>query len=130
MLILIPNNRITQIITNSVVIPLILACTYSYTIYQTILLDDSIIDALKLYLHLDNLYTVFANESFLLFFWLHFVTVNIFLGSWVANDANRHMISKKLVALPLILIYFSGPVGLVLYWLIRIFYAKRITLYD
>ena len=130
MLIFIPNIRITQIITNSVVIPLILACAYSYTIYQTILLDDSIIDILKLYFRLDNLYTVFANESFLLFFWLHFVTVNIFLGSWVANDANRYMISKKIVALPLILIYFSGPVGLVLYWLVRIFYAKKLGFYD
>jgi len=94
------------------------------------LLDDSIIDILKLYFRLDNLYTVFANESFLLFFWLHFVTVNIFLGSWVANDANRYMISKKIVALPLILIYFSGPVGLVLYWLVRIFYAKKLGFYD
>lgn len=130
MLIFIPNNRITQIITNSVVIPLFLACAYSYAIYQTVLLDVDIIDVFKLYLSLDNLYAVFANESFLLFFWLHFISINIFLGSWVANDAMRYIISKKLVALPLILIYFLGPVGLVLYWFIRIFYAKKLGLYD
>ena len=27
-------------------------------------------------------------------------------------------------------IYFIGPVGLILYWIIRIFYAKKISLID
>jgi len=35
-----------------------------------------------------------------------------------------------LIFLPLILVYFTGPVGLVLYWFFRIFYAKKISFYD
>ena len=130
MLIIIPNSKVTQILINSVILPLILSITYVYVIYQTILLDEPIFDIFKLYLSLDNLYTVFATESFLLVFWLHFLTLNLFLGSWVSRDGVKHNMSRGLVSFPLILIYFTGPLGLVLYWLIRIFYAKKLGFHD
>ena len=130
MLIFIPNSKITQIFVNSVILPLILATAYVYTIYQTILLDEPIFDVFKLYLSLDNLYTIFATESFLLVFWLHFLALNLFLGSWVARDGVKYNMSRNLVFIPLILIYFSGPVGLVLYWLMRVFYAKKLRFHD
>ena len=130
MLIIIPNSKITQIFINSVILPLILSTAYVYVIYQSVLLDEPIFDIFKLYLSLDNLYTVFATESFLLVFWLHFLTLNLFLGSWVSRDGVKHNISRSLVFFPLILIYFTGPLGLVLYWLIRIFYAKKLGFHD
>ena len=130
MLIIIPNSKVTQILINSVILPLILSITYVYVIYQTILLDEPIFDIFKLYLSLDNLYTVFATESFLLIFWLHFLTLNLFLGSWVSRDGVKHSMSRGLVSVPLILIYLTGPLGLVLYWLIRIFYAKKLSFHD
>ena len=130
MLIIIPNARITKIFINSIVLPLILATAYVYVIYQTILLDEPMSGIFKLYLNLDNLYTVFATESFLLVFWIHFLALNLFLGSWVSRDGIKYNMSRSLVAIPLILIYFTGPVGLVLYWLFRVFYAKRLGFHD
>ena len=130
MLIIIPNSKVTRIFINSVILPLILSTAYVYVIYQSVLLDEPIFDIFKLYLSLDNLYTVFATESFLLVFWLHFLTLNLFLGSWVSRDGVKHNISRNLVFFPLILIYFTGPLGLVLYWLIRIFYAKKLGFHD
>ena len=130
MLIIIPNSKVTQILINSVILPLILSLTYIYVIYQAILLDEPLFDIFKLYLSLDNLYTVFATESFLLVFWLHFLTLNLFLGSWVSRDGVKHNMSRSLVFLPLILIYFTGPLGLVLHWIIRIFYAKKLGFHD
>ena len=76
MIILIPNSRISQIFVNSIIIPLILSTAYFYVIYQAILLDEPMFDIFKLYLSLDNLYTIFAMESFLLVFWLHFLAIN------------------------------------------------------
>ena len=87
-------------------------------------------DALKLYLSLDNLYTVFATESFLLIFWIHFLALNLFLGSWVSRDGIKYNMSRSVITTPLILIYFTGPLGLVLYWLLRVFYAKRLGFHD
>ena len=130
MLIFIPNSRITQIFVNSVILPLILSIAYVYTIYQTILLEEPIFDFFKLYLSLDNLYTIFATESFLLVFWLHFLALNLFLGSWISREGIKYNIPRSLVFTPLILVYLTGPLGLVLYWLIRVFYAKRISFHD
>ena len=130
MLILIPNSRITQILINSVIIPLILSVTYIYVLYKGILLDESLIDIFKLYISLDNLYTIFAIENFLLVFWIHFIALNLFLGSWVSRDAYKYNMKKKLTFVPLILIYFSGPLGLVVYWMLRIFYSKKLGFHD
>ena len=130
MLIFIPNSKLTQFFVNSIIIPLILAGAYGYTIYQSILLDVPILDFFELYFGLDNLYTIFSTESFLLVFWLHFITLNLFLGSWLSRDGVKYNIPRPLMFLPLTLIYFTGPVGLVVYWFIRIFYAKKLKFHD
>ena len=129
-LIIIPNSKFTQFFVNSIILPLILSSIYIYIIYQTILLDEPIFNVLKLYLSLDNLYTVFATESFLLVFWVHFLALNLFLGSWISRDGVKYNMPRSLVSVPLILVYFVGPLGLVLYWIIRVFYAKRLGFHD
>tara|TARA_Y100000310_G_scaffold275829_1_gene292569 strand:+ start:1593 stop:2060 length:468 start_codon:yes stop_codon:yes gene_type:complete len=130
MLMIIPNSKFTQFFVNSIILPLILSATYIYIIYQAILMDEPIFDVFKLYLSLDNLYILFATESFLLVFWLHFLALNLFLGSWISRDGIKYNMPRSLVFLPLILVYLTGPLGLVLYWIIRVFYAKRISFHD
>ena len=130
MLIFIPNSKVTQIFVNSIVLPLILSSTYVYVFYQAILLEEPIFDIFKLYLSLDNLYTVFATENFLLIFWIHFVAINLFLGSWVAKDGIKYNISRSFLFVSLIFIYFTGPAGLFFYWFVRVFFAKRLGFHD
>ncbi len=130
LLILIPNSKFTQIFVNSIILPIIFSTAYIYVLYQSILLDESFLDIFKLYLSIDDLYTVFATESFLLFFWIHFLAINLFLGSWVSRDSVKYNISRKIIFFPLILIYIAGPIGLVLYWFFRIFYSKKLGLHD
>ena len=130
LLIFIPNSKFTRFFTNSIIIPLILSCAYGYIVYKAILLDENIYDIFNLYIDIDNLYTIFATESILLIFWLHFIALNLFLGSWVSLDGSKYNIPRSVVFFPLITIYFTGPAGLVLYWIIRIFYAKKIGFHD
>ena len=130
MLIIIPNSKFTTFFINSVILPLILSTAYIYVIYQAILLEEPILDIFKIYFSLENLYTLFATESFLLIFWLHFLAVNLFLGSWISRDGVKYNMTRSLVFLPLILVYFTGPLGLVLYWIIRVFYAKKLGFHD
>ena len=130
MLIIIPNSKVTQILINSIILPLILSVAYVYVFYQAILLDEPLFGIFKLYLSLDDLYTVFATENFLLIFWIHFLALNLFLGSWVSRDALKYNMTRGLVFVPLVLIYLTGPLGLVLYWIFRIFYAKRLGFHD
>ena len=130
MLIFIPKSKITQIIINSVIVPVLFAVTYIYVVYTIILLDEPFSDLFQLYASLDSLYTVFSNEGFLVIFWLHFLFINLFLGSWISNDGIKYNISLKIIFLPLIITYLSGPVGFTIYWLIRIFYAKKLRIHD
>ena len=129
-LIFFPNSKLNQIFISSIFLPLIFSIIYIYFIYQLIYLDESIITSFSLYLGIIELTDLFSDERFLLLFWIHFLAINLFLGSWVSRDAIKYNISKFFSGLSLILIYFVGPVGLVFYWFVRIFFAKRLSLHD
>ncbi len=120
-----PNHLITRFFVNSVIIPVLLATAYIFLAYD-LYIEGEIFEVFQLYFGLDNLYSIYANETFLLIFWLHFLSISLFVGSWISRDSQRYMVPKILLILSLIFTYFSGPVGLVFYWLIRIFFAKKI----
>ena len=126
LLIFAPHQILTKILVQSVVAPFLLAISYvffSYTVY----LDGNILETFNLYLGLDELYTVFSNEVFLLLFWLHFLSISLFVGCWINRDSQRHAVPRLFAVLSLLLTYFSGPVGILFYWFIRIFIVKKIN---
>ena len=129
-LIFFPNSKLNKIFLTSIFLPSLFAIIYVYIFYQLMLLDENILDSLNIYISLEGLNYLLSNEVFLLIFWVHFLAINLFLGSWVSRDALKYNIPKFFSAISLILIYFTGPVGLVIYWFIRIFFAKKIGLYD
>ena len=92
--------------------------------------EENIFAGFELYSGLDGLYSMFANEALLLIFWLHFLAISLFVGSWIVRDSNRYLVPKIVTIPSLILTYFSGPVGLVVYWFFRIFFAKKISFND
>ena len=129
LLILAPNHGFTNFLAQSVIAPLLLAMGYLYLSYN-LYLEKNLFDGFELYSGLDGLYSMFANEILLLIFWLHFLAISLFAGAWIIRDARRYMIPKIITIPSLILTYFSGPVGIVIYWLIRIFFAKKISFDD
>ena len=129
-LIFFPNSRISLIFINSIFLPIVFSLIYSYMIYQLIINGESIFESFNLYLGIENLLVLFSNDNFLLIFWIHFIGINLFLGSWVSRDSLRYNIPLLPSGIALILIYFTGPLGLVLYWFIRIFYSKKISFND
>ena len=129
LLIFAPNNGLTNFFAQSIIAPLLLAIGYSYLSYN-LYLEKNIFDGFELYNGLDGLYSMFANEILLLVFWLHFLAISLFVGAWIVRDARKHLIPKIIIIPSLILTYFSGPVGLVIYWFIRIFFAKKINFND
>ena len=52
-------------------------------IYQLIINGENIFETFNLYLGIENLHSLFSNDVFLLIFWIHFLGINLFLGSWV-----------------------------------------------
>ena len=129
LLIFIPQSQLTNFFVQSVIAPLLLAIGYAYLSYL-IYLEGDILASFELYNGLDGLYSMFANEALLLIFWLHFLAISLFTGSWIVRDSKKFLI-PKIVTIPILIItYFTGPIGLVVYWLIRIFFAKKISFND
>jgi len=129
MLIISPNHSLTRFMVHSIIAPLLLAIAYLFVAYK-IYLGDSFLEGFNLYLGLEDLYAVYSNETFLLTFWLHFLSISLFVGSWITRDSQKYMIPRILTILSLVMTYFAGPVGLVFYWFIRIFFSKKISFND
>ncbi len=129
LLIIFPNHSLTNFFVQSIIVPLILGSAYVFVSYN-VFLKGEILNSFELYNGLDGLYSMFSSEAFLLIFWLHFLSLSLFLGAWIVRDSNKYMVPKFLVLISLILTYFTGPIGIVFYWFLRIFFSKKISFHD
>ena len=125
-----PQSKICGIFVTSIFPFLVLALLYVYLLYYFYNSGYNFIENFNLYFGFFELRNLFENEAFLILFWGHFISINLFCGAWITRDSQKLFISKYLIFFPIILTYFVGPMGLLIYWLIRIIYAKRISLFD
>jgi len=129
-LIFFPNSQISRVFITSIFPILIMSLAYIYLLYVAYLDDYDFLQNFKLYLGLNEIFHLFTSQSFLILFWVHFLSINLFCGGWIVKDSQLFNMNKILVSLPLIITYLIGPIGITIYWIIRLFYAKRISLYD
>jgi len=129
-LIFFPNSKICRIFVTSIFPFLILSGAYIFILYKSYLSSYDYSSNFDLYLNKDNLKNLLSNDYFLIMFWVHFISINLFTGGWIVKDSQKFTINKFLIIVPLVITYLIGPIGLIVYWLIRIFYAKSINLYD
>ena len=129
-LIFFPQSHLCKYFVTSIIPVLILSGCYIFVLYKSYQLDYDFLGNFTLYLGLDDLSRLFEDNLYLLVFWIHFIAINLFVGGWIVKDAQKFYINKFLLAVPLIITYLIGPFGLFIYWIIRIFYVKRINLYE
>ena len=129
-LIFFPQSNLSRYFVTSIFPILLLSIAYIFMIYKSYLSSYEFLNNFDLYLNISNLSNLFSNETFLILFWIHFISINLFTGGWIVKVSQKFGINKIILFLPLIITYLIGPLGLLIYWLIRIFYAKSISLYD
>jgi len=129
-LIFFPQSRLSKYFITSIFPILILSGAYIFILYKSYLNSYDFVNNFSLYLGIDKLSNLFEDNFYLMIFWIHFISINLFTGGWIVNDSQKFSVNKILLAIPLIVTYLIGPIGLFLYWLIRIFYAKNLSLYD
>ena len=125
-----PKSNICNFFVLSIVPYIIFSSIYVYLAYFFFVSGYDFFENFSLYLNLNHLKNLFSEEAFLIVFWVHFLAINLFCGSWIVKDSQKLMMSKNFVFIPLIMTYFVGPFGVLVYWLIRIFFAKKISLFD
>ena len=129
-LIFFPQSNLCRYFVTSIFPILLLSGAYIFMLYKSYLSSYEFLTNFDLYLSISNLSNLFSNETFLMLFWIHFVSINLFTGGWIVKDSQKFGINKIILFLPLLITYLIGPLGILVYWIIRIFYAKRINLYD
>ena len=129
-LIFFPQSHICRFFVTSIFPIFILTGVYIFVFYKSYLSSYDFDTNFTLYLGINNLLELFSNEIFLIMFWIHFISINLFTAGWIVKDSQKFFINKFILIIPLIVTYLIGPIGIFIYWLIRIFYAKSINLYD
>ena len=129
-LIVFPQSHLSRIFVTSIFPFFILSGVYIFILYKSYLTGYDFDGNFTLYLGLNELSRLFEDHLYIMIFWTHFIAINLFIGGWIVKDSQKFSINKVLMAVPLIVTYLIGPIGLFLYWIIRIFYAKRISLYE
>ena len=129
-LIIFPQSHLSRIFVTSIFPFFILSGVYIFILYKSYLTGYDFDGNFTLYIGLNELSRLFEDHLYIMIFWTHFIAMNLFIGGWIVKDSQKFSINKVLLAVPLIVTYLTGPIGLFLYWIIRIFYAKRISLYE
>jgi|TARA_B100000902_G_scaffold91081_1_gene94666 hypothetical protein len=129
-LIFFPQSQICRYFVTSIFPIFMLGGAYVFLLYKSYLNSYDFDGNFELYLGIDSISNLFSDKTFLMMFWIHFISINLFTGGWIVRDSQKLGINKILIIIPLIITYLIGPLGIFIYWLIRIFHAKSMSLYD
>lgn len=62
---------------------------------------------------------IFASDPGVVIGWTHYLAFDLFVGLWIARDADAKFFSRLVQAPILIATFIAGPLGLILWLLIR-----------
>jgi hypothetical protein len=67
-----------------------------------------------------------GRDTALLAGWIHYLAFDLVAGSAVLQDAQQKNIPHRWIILPLFFCFMLGPVGLLMYWLVRLLKTNQI----
>lgn len=120
LLIFAPRWKGTGKIVLSGAIPLLLSVAYLVLIVLFFGKSEGGFDSLA------NVMKLFTNEWAVLAGWIHYLAFDLFVGSWEVKDAQSRNISHWFVTPCLLLTFLLGPIGFLIYSVLRFFLAKEV----
>jgi hypothetical protein len=122
LLVFLPRWRWTARLVCPVLIPLPLAILYLWIVATTFVQTEGGFGSLA------EVSLLFRNEWALLAGWIHYLAFDLFIGSWEVRDARRVGLHHLLVVPCLVLTFLFGPVGLLLYFILRASLRRRLII--
>ena len=116
---ILPSWKYTRHFVLSGAIPLLLSVAYLVLIVLFFGRAEGGFDSLP------NVMKLFTNEWAVLAGWIHYLAFDLFVGSWEVQDSQRRGISHLLVIPCLFLTFMFGPIGFLLYCLIKLFTPRK-----
>ncbi len=121
LLIFIPNWKFTQaLILNGIIV--LFAILYSFLILRDI--GDFKADSFST---LSNVKALFQNDNALAAGWLHYLAFDLFVGAYVVRKSKELQLSRWLVTLTLPFTFMFGPIGYLLFFIIKILKTKSFS---
>lgn len=70
---------------------------------------------------------LFTNDEMVLAGWVHYLVFDLLIGNWIVNQSIKHGIKHYLVIPCLFLSFIFGPIGYLLFTIIKISKAKTLA---
>ena len=103
-----------------------ICATYVYLLLLGKHLDDPDKPPRGSFFSLSGVMLLFQHPRSVLAGWIHYLAFDLFVGLYIVNDAQKWDISHWFVAPLLVATLMLGPSGLLLYVMLRAFYADNI----
>lgn len=71
-------------------------------------------------LTLDGYQELQADDAAALAGWVHYLSLDLFAGAWIARDAERFDLPRPMVVISLLLTFMFAPLGITVYLLLRV----------
>ncbi|GAA4448504.1 ABA4-like family protein [Nibrella saemangeumensis] len=109
-----PRWSVTQWLVRTLLIPALLAVIYLYYLFSgSANLDFSSFSTLS------GIKSLFTQDEAVLAGWVHYLAFDLVAGSWMLRDGQQRSINHFLLIPCLLFCFMLGPVGLLLYVVIR-----------
>ena len=76
-------------------------------------------DASANFFTIEGVRTIFASDGGVTIGWVHYLAFDLFVGLWIARDADAKAFSRFAQAPVLLATYLAGPVGLLIWLVVR-----------
>jgi hypothetical protein len=114
-----PKWRFTKMIILSGILPLMLGLVYLTLIILFFGEGEGDFNSLQ------GVMKLFTNPWGVTAGWIHYLAFDLFIGTWELSNGQKNGIPHYLIIPCLILTLFFGPIGLILYFLIRATKTKK-----
>ena len=120
LMILLPKWKATRFLIDFKVIPIILSVGYAVYIVQAIL-----IGGMMDFGTLKSVMALFTEENAVLAGWIHYLAFDLLIGMWIL-DQNKELEIHHLLIIPCLLgAFMFGPIGFLLFMIIRFFKTRN-----
>jgi hypothetical protein len=124
-----PRWRGTQILAHSVLMPLLLGVTYLWLFAGGAFFGPNV-PANAGFGSLEEVMVLFTVKEAVVAGWVHYLVFDLFVGAWIVRDSGRLGVNHLLVVPCLVLTLVLGPVGLMLYLILRMVVKDRFLLEE
>ncbi len=120
LMILLPKWKVTRFLIDFKVIPVLLSLVYVIYIFQAIQIGGWMDFG-----SLASVMALFTEENAVLAGWVHYLAFDLFIGMWMLDQNKKLGIHQIIMAPCLFATFMLGPVGFLLFMIIRTIKQKQ-----